>query len=628
MSQLLGGRYQLIRVLGSNTLGQTYLATDTQLPSQPERVVRELQLPNDRSRSQQFVISLLKKKAESLSRLSSHDRIPKILSFFEENASFYLVEEFVEGRSLEEEILPGRPLPEEQVILLLREILEILVIVHGWGLVHRSVKPSSLIRRQLDGRLVLTGFGVFKEIGSQGVRSPEHAPISTNGTAYVSPEQLQRQVQFNTDLYAVGVIGIEALTGLSSSALSALLNDNRNGTSGWQGAVQASPELVGLLGKMVHPDSKQRYQLATEVLDDVNRLKPLQTTETPDTLIQPTLNRGGRSLSHGWVGKSGWMAVGVAAGLLLLAFSRVPQRLAASYFQRQGTQYLRQEQPDQAIASFTRALQVYPDATTYINRGMATLQQGNPQSALADLTQAIQRNPKLSQALYERANVRYELGDRQGAIADYTQVIQLDSAFTAAYVNRGNVRADLGDEQGAETDYTQAIQLNPNLAEAYLNRCLSRSNLQNHREAINDCTQAINLQPNSVLAYQNRGLVRRRLGDLVGAIEDFNIAIRLDSDDADPYYNRGLARVELGDNVGAIADYTEALEHDPTHVLAYYDRGLTRSEMGDIPGAIADFQQSATLCLDSGKMGCYEDAQYQLAQLQQQFVTPTDEAEP
>ncbi|NJN86655.1 MAG: hypothetical protein HC881_10500 [Leptolyngbyaceae cyanobacterium SL_7_1] len=82
MSQLLGGRYQLVRVLGSNALGQTYLATDTHFPDYPERVVRELQLPNDRSRSQQFVVSLLKKKAESLGRLSSHDRIPKILKFF------------------------------------------------------------------------------------------------------------------------------------------------------------------------------------------------------------------------------------------------------------------------------------------------------------------------------------------------------------------------------------------------------------------------------------------------------------------------------------------------------------------------------------------------------------------
>ncbi|NJN86656.1 MAG: tetratricopeptide repeat protein [Leptolyngbyaceae cyanobacterium SL_7_1] len=515
------------------------------------------------------------------------------------------------------------------MIQLLREILEILVIVHGWGLVHRSVKPSSLIRRQSDGRLVLTGFGVFKEIGSQTARSPEPSQIFANGvSAYISPDQLQRQVQFNTDLYAVGVIGIEALTGLSNADLSALLSGNHNGEiARWQIPASVSPELVTLLNKMVHPDSKQRYQLATEVLDDLNRLKPRSDSTEPDTVIPTAKRNQSRSPLPQWhLSHLGGVALAATAGMLLLLVSRLPQRLTAQYFQHQGNQYLQSQQPDRAIASFTRALRVYPDATTYINRGMATLKQGDPRSALADLTEAIQQNPSSPQALYQRGNVRFELGDRQGAIADYTQVLKLDPNFTAAYVNRGNVRADLGDEQGAETDYTEAIQLDPNLAEAYLNRCLSRSNLQNHREAITDCTQAINLQPNSVLAYQNRGLVRRRLGDAVGAIEDFNIAIRLDPEDADPYYNRGLARVELGDNVGAIADYTAALTHDPTHVLAYYDRGVARTEMGDIPGAIADFQQSAALCLDSGKMGCYEDAQYQLTQLQQQFATPMEES--
>ena len=82
VSQILDGRYQLIRVLGSHTLGQTYLASDTQIPEHPQRVLRQLQLPSKNPRTLKFVMTLLKKKAESLSRLSSYDRTPKILGYF------------------------------------------------------------------------------------------------------------------------------------------------------------------------------------------------------------------------------------------------------------------------------------------------------------------------------------------------------------------------------------------------------------------------------------------------------------------------------------------------------------------------------------------------------------------
>ena len=99
-------------------------------------------------------------------------------------------------------------------------------------------------------------------------------------------------------------------------------------------------------------------------------------------------------------------------------------------------------------------------------------------------------------------------------------------------------------------------------------------------------------------------------------MEDYNTAIRLNPEDPDPYYNRGLTRWELGDNVGAIADFTYAIERNPNHVLAYYDRGLVHMKTRDREQAIADFQQSAKLCLDLGRVGCYEDAQFQLQQLQ------------
>lgn len=627
MNQLLDGRYQIIKILGADELEQTYLVGDTQLPDYPKCVIRHLKLPaNQTPRTLQFVLTLLKKKAESLQKFSEHDQIPKILAYFEEGDNFYLVEEFVLGQSVADELTPGRPMPEIRVVQLLQEILDILVIVHGRGLVHRRIKPSSLIRRQSNGLLVLTGFGIFRAIGAQIMRST--SPPDSNGSlAYTPPDQIEGQHQFSSDLYAVGMIAIRALTGLSAEDLLKLSFIGPSGVPAlsWHDHAQASSELVNILDRMIHPQREQRYQQASEVLDDLrkmgaNRDSPLPAISgkvfNPLSGIKQSRHRWLSSMTRQRRSLPAIAALLVVLVIMILA-TKVPQSLLARYFWQRGLSQQQQDQQEQALASYSQAIQLSPTDETYLKRGKVYEQLAQPQNALDDFSRSIQLNPKQAEAYYHRGNIWLSLGDRQKAIADYTQAIQLDPNVPEAYVNRGTVRADSGDEQGAIADYTQALQINPNLTAAYLNRCLSRSNVNDHQGAIADCTQAINLQPNSVLAYQNRGLVRRRIGDKTGAIEDFNIAIRLDPKDADPYYNRGLARYELGDKQGAIADYTEAIQRDGNHVFAYYDRGLVRLELGDREGAIADFQQSAKLCLDSARMGCYQDAQFQLKKLQQ-----------
>jgi tetratricopeptide (TPR) repeat protein len=628
VNQLLDGRYKFIKVLGSDELEQTYLVGDTKLPGYPKCVVRHLQLSISKTpRTLSFVLTLLKKKAETLKRFSTHHQLPEILDYFEQGNSFYIVEEFVLGQPLSDEIVPNRPLSEEYVTKLLHEILEILVVVHGWGLVHRSIKPSSLIRRKTDGMLVLTGFGIFKAIGAQGMRSPMHdAVIYSNGSAaYIPPDQIQGQLNFTSDLYAVGMICIQALTGLSTDDLMRLSFDSPTGMRelAWRDHAHVNPSLMDILDRMVHPQGEQRYQQASEVLDDLDRIdlnwtldpKPSTTvTSVPTSRTEERSTPTHLSLNRKWA-----FVIAALVGLATVAAAivmRLPQSLVANYFLERGSNQAQQQENEAAIASYTQAIQVNPNGDAYYQRGLAYNRDRQQQKALDDLTKAIQLNPRLTAAYYQRGNILFELGDTQRALADYTQAIQIDPKSANVYVNRGTARAETGDEQGAIADYTQAIQLNPNLTAAYLNRCLSRSNLNDHQGAIADCNQAINQQPNSVKAYQNRGLARRRVGDLTGAIDDFNIAIRLDSKDADPYYNRGLVRYELGDDQGAIADYTAAIQNDPNHVFAYYDRGIARLAAEDQDGAIADFRQSAKLCLDSGRMGCYEDAQYQLDQLQ------------
>jgi len=86
-----------------------------------------------------------------------YNRIPQLLAHFEENQEFYLVQEFIPGHTLSAELQPGHCWHESQVIQLLQEVW-VSWNLFTYGLIHRDVKPSNLIRRQQDGRLFLIDF--------------------------------------------------------------------------------------------------------------------------------------------------------------------------------------------------------------------------------------------------------------------------------------------------------------------------------------------------------------------------------------------------------------------------------------------------------------------------------------
>ena len=183
IGQQLDRRYRIVRVLGSGAFGQTYLAADTRRPGMPKCVVKQLCPINNGSESLQTAQRLFKQEAETLEKLGEHDRIPRLLAYFEENRQLYLVKEYIPGHPLTEEIRPGAPLEEEKVINLLRSVLEILEFVHGEGTIHRDIKPANLIRRSEDDELVLIDFGSVKEISNQlvasiGAIAPAQLPVT------------------------------------------------------------------------------------------------------------------------------------------------------------------------------------------------------------------------------------------------------------------------------------------------------------------------------------------------------------------------------------------------------------------------------------------------------------------
>ncbi|HEY9866105.1 MAG TPA: serine/threonine-protein kinase, partial [Candidatus Obscuribacterales bacterium] len=279
VGQLLDGRYQVIDVIESTDFGKTYLAKDTRRPGESLCFVKHLHLTPADAKLVNVARQRFQQEAKVLEKLSQHDQIPQLLAYFEENREFYLVESYVSGHSLMDEILPGKPLTENQVINLLTDVLGILRFVHQQGVIHRDIKPSNLIRRQTDGKFILLDFGAVQEINLNSHQDP---PISRVGTLeYMPIEQFQCHPHFNSDIYALGMIAIQGLTGLPASELPKLRRNNGSDTGEifWRHLAIVSVELGDIIDKMVRSDYHQRYQSVDEVL---SVLKTLRSASAPN----------------------------------------------------------------------------------------------------------------------------------------------------------------------------------------------------------------------------------------------------------------------------------------------------------------------------------------------------------
>ncbi|MEG4961983.1 MULTISPECIES: serine/threonine-protein kinase [unclassified Microcoleus] len=283
---VLRGRYHIVKPLSAGGFGQTFLAEDWDLPAHPICVVKRFQPQSNEPFILQQGTRLFNQEAEILHRLGNHHRIPRLLAHFEENQDFYLVEEFIEGDVLSNELIRGTQKGENEVISLLQDILEVLAFVHGQGVIHRDIKPANFIRRQSDGKIVLIDFGAVKEIGCLSVNMHgQVTPTIVIGThGYMPDEQANGKPRFSSDVYAVGVIAIQALTGLNPEPnFGGFPEDAVTGEFQWRDAVSVSGELADVIDKMVRKDCRQRYASAVEVLQALDGF--LSNQKSSQTLI-------------------------------------------------------------------------------------------------------------------------------------------------------------------------------------------------------------------------------------------------------------------------------------------------------------------------------------------------------
>lgn len=266
LGTLLNDRFRIIQALGSGGFGQTYIAEDVSQPDRPQCVIKQFRPAYQAQEFLQVARRLFATEVETLRKLGSHDQIPTLLADFEENNEFYLAQEYVEGQLLSDEIAVAQRLDEATVIALLQDILPILAFVHQNNVIHRDIKPANIIRRQRDGKFVLIDFGAVKEIQTQ-ITSLE--PGQTNLTVgigtqgYGPSEQMMGKPRYNSDVYALGMTAISALTGLQPFQLP---THPETGEIIWRDQARVSSGLAAILTNMTRYHFSHRYQTAEAVL--------------------------------------------------------------------------------------------------------------------------------------------------------------------------------------------------------------------------------------------------------------------------------------------------------------------------------------------------------------------------
>lgn len=284
---ILSARYEILEPLSSGGFSKTYVAKDLQ--SGCRCVVKQLTMRSNEPNFVKEAKRLFEKEAQILFKLNDYPQIPQVIDYFEEENQLYLVQEFIEGQTLNSQLYPEQPWPEEQVIALVKDCLGILASIHAQGVIHRDLKPDNLMIRQKDGRLVLIDFGSVKEF------NPQHSQIITPtimvGTrGYMPPEQIQGRPRKSSDLYALGMVAIQALTGRQPT-------DFTEKELIWQPYCTVSPFFAAIINKMVEEDLKQRFSSATAILSDLEQKtapippQPVSSMESGLTVLGTSLTQ-------------------------------------------------------------------------------------------------------------------------------------------------------------------------------------------------------------------------------------------------------------------------------------------------------------------------------------------------
>ncbi|MCX5935761.1 MAG: bifunctional serine/threonine-protein kinase/formylglycine-generating enzyme family protein, partial [Pseudanabaena sp. LacPavin_0818_WC45_MAG_42_6] len=263
-------RYRALKVIGQGGFGKTFLAQDESKPSQPRCVIKQFAFetinPNASQGTLDVAIRLFEQEAKRLDDLGKHPQIPELLSFTIHEGKQYLIQEFIDGETLEQELARVGAFSEQQVRDVLVEVLQILEFVHSKSVIHRDISPDNIIRRHSDQKLVLVDFGAAKHATA--------TLLAKTGTgigkpSYGAPEQMLGKSVFQSDLFGLGVTCLHLLTNVEPFTLYDVLENEYQWRQFLNGKV-VSDKFGKLLDRLTAYRVKERPNSVIDALKDLH----------------------------------------------------------------------------------------------------------------------------------------------------------------------------------------------------------------------------------------------------------------------------------------------------------------------------------------------------------------------
>lgn len=534
LGNILNQRYQIIQNLGEGGFGETYLAEDSWQESDNRCVVKRLKpdLINP------TVLKLFKGEARSLTLLGNHDQIPQLLAHFQQEQEIYLVQEFIDGHDLTKEIIEGESWEEARVIKLLKDILEILEFVHENKVIHRDIKPANIMRRKQDNKIVLIDFGGVKQVKTQTGSTLLTGVVGTPG--YTPQEQFDNNAQLSSDVYAVGMLAIQALTGNDPASIP---TDSTTFQPIWRDKVEINKRFADILDRMVLFDFAKRYQSANEALEALTNLS-----------------------------------------------------LSASDWYNKGENLYRLQRYTEAIAAFEQAIEIQQEYyLAWKFNGLAHNKLGNYTDAIASFDKAIELQADCFETWYGHASALFKLGRYKEAVKSFDRVLNIDKNDFKTWYYQGLALEELDRYSEAIISFEESIKIQPDSYPALYNCAYLLQELDRYDEALEFFNRAIEIKSNDLDAWYNRGSVSYQLGKYRTAFASFDRAIEIKSDDPNIWYSHGLALMKLREYNEAIASFDEATKIKPDDYQAWFNYALALTKKGKYTEAISTYNKALAI---------------------------------
>ena len=273
----LAGRYTFERVLGEGAMGRVVLARDITL----DRFVAIKVISPELSAASMFRERFLL-EARTVARLR-HANIVTVHEAGEAAGHLYFVMEYVAGRSLRE-LIDGDRLTPDRVAAILAEVADALAYAHAQGIVHRDVKPENVLIDDATGRAMLTDFGIARALSAAGDGRLTGTGLLVGSPRYMSPEQAagERELDGRTDIYSLGLVGYEMLTGESpfpgASGASLIARQITQAAPPVKSrAPNAPPSLATAIDRALEKDPEGRWQQASDMAGAIRGTTPAVT---------------------------------------------------------------------------------------------------------------------------------------------------------------------------------------------------------------------------------------------------------------------------------------------------------------------------------------------------------------